>query len=60
MLPAILNPEPLLEKYLREGTQGQAAESFFKLFYGVQCLIRVPGVEAMLEQRFGKNPSYTL
>ncbi|GAX12621.1 hypothetical protein FisN_13Lh086 [Fistulifera solaris] len=60
MLPAILNPEPLLEKYSREGTQDQAAEAFFTLFYGVPCLIRIPGVEAMLEQRFGKKPFYTL
>ncbi|GAX27806.1 hypothetical protein FisN_13Hu087 [Fistulifera solaris] len=61
MLPALLNPEPLVAKqYTWQGNSDGASEVFFLIFHCARCLIRVPGVRAMLEKRFGKCPSYEL
>jgi hypothetical protein len=56
ILPAILNPVPLLGKKWRDAPD----EALFVLLHGTGCLIRVPGAQTLLEQRFGKAPPYNL
>ncbi|GAX27669.1 hypothetical protein FisN_13Hu236 [Fistulifera solaris] len=61
MLPAILNPAPLLTGYLpRNRVRGDPSEVVSILFDCGRCLLRVPGAQEMLEKRFGKSPSYDL
>ena len=62
MFPSILNPAPFLANSNRyqDNIRGSTGEALFALLYGTRCLVRVPGAKEMLEQRFGKNPSYNL
>jgi hypothetical protein len=53
MLPAFLNPIPYLEPDSKS-LQGHSAEVSKSLIYCLRTFLRVPGVEAMLKQRFGK------
>ncbi|GAX17186.1 hypothetical protein FisN_10Lh034 [Fistulifera solaris] len=56
ILPAFLNPTPLLAKKW----QNAPNEALLVLLHGTGCFVRVPGAKAMLEERFGKEPSYNL
>lgn len=59
MLPAILNPDPLItQKRPNLVVPGTPADALCVLQYCHICLLRVPGAGAMLQQRFGRMPSY--
>ena len=61
ILPAILNPVPLIKsRGLQGGVRISPDDSLFVLLYCIRCIARVPGAQALLEERFGKNPSYNL
>jgi hypothetical protein len=59
MLPAILNPHPLIRQRRPPlSTPGEPCEALHILLFCMRPQIRVPGAREKLEQRFGKMPSY--
>lgn len=61
MLPAILNPTPLLRKeYPQPRVEGEPSEASYVLTGSLRCFLRVPGAKEMLVQRFGENPTYNI
>lgn len=59
MLPAIINPAPLKNQSPPSYFScGEPTEAYFSLMRCNRLFVRIPGVELMLERRFGKNPEY--
>ena len=59
MLPAILNPKPLLDQPMpTECILGQPSEAYRTVVDCRRCFYRVPSASTVLEKRFGSNPSY--
>lgn len=59
MLPAILNPLPLLNQSRPPpNIRGDPSKVYDIVNHCNRCFLRIPGAQLMLEQRYGPNPAY--
>jgi hypothetical protein len=59
MLPAILNPLPLLRQFRPcPDIRGDPSEAYDIVNVCNRCILRIPGARKLLEKRYGPNPSY--